>query len=65
MTRCTFLLHQLATTVVKPPGRGPARLASPTPLRAMPPIPHAPRHADVVSLLPSNLAGPAQKRYPA
>ncbi len=31
MTRCSSLLHQLTTTVAKPPGRGPARLASPTP----------------------------------
>ncbi len=59
MTRCTFLLHQLTTTVVKPPGRGSARLASLAPLRAMLPIPHAPRHADTVSLLLFNLAGPA------
>jgi len=59
MTRCMFLLHQLATTVAKPPGRGRARLASAAPLRAMRAIPYAPRHADAVPLLLSNLAGPA------
>lgn len=38
MTRCTFLLRQLTTTVTKPPRRGSARLASPTLLRATLPI---------------------------
>jgi len=59
MTGCAFLLHQFTTTVAKPPGRGSARLASRALLRAMLPIPHAPRHADAVPFLLSNPAGPA------
>jgi hypothetical protein len=38
MTRCTFLLRQLTTTVAKPLHRRSARLAFPTPLRATQPI---------------------------
>jgi hypothetical protein len=41
MTRCTFLLRQLATTVAKLLRRGSARLTSPAPLRAT--LPVAPR----------------------
>lgn len=59
MTRCTFPLHQLTTTVAKPMRRRAAHLASRAPLRAMLPIPHAPRHADAAPFLMSNLAGPA------
>jgi len=57
LTRCTFLLHQLATTVAKPMRRGSARLDSPVPLRAMLPIPHAPGQANAALFLLSNLAG--------
>jgi hypothetical protein len=38
MTRYTFLLRQLTTTVAKPLHRGSARLASPVAVRAAQPI---------------------------
>jgi hypothetical protein len=57
MTRCTLLLHQLTTTVAEPMRRRSAPLASPVPLRAMLPIPLAPRYPDAVPFLLSNLAG--------
>ena len=57
MTRCTLLLHQLTTTVAKPPGRGIARLASPTPLWAVLSTPRRSSTRRRPPLLPSNLAG--------